>query len=237
MERDFKGVWIPKEIWLDKRLSVLDKIILIEIDSLATDKGCFASNEYLADFCQCSISKIKNAISKLKEYGYLYVISFDGRTRYLGSTMSNNISQPKKEPLADKKNTADSQKVATNNIDNNIESNNISTSKQKIACESPKETKKKRELSALQEFSNQVIAKFESLEEHQKGIWFRRNCRCLSDILKFCGGTKESIPMALECINICCDLMEKKGYNGAGYEAVCRNLPYYYEEAKKKFRR
>ena len=26
MERDFKGVWIPKEVWLDERLGILDKI-------------------------------------------------------------------------------------------------------------------------------------------------------------------------------------------------------------------
>ena len=36
-ERDFKGVWIPKEVWLDERLSMLDKGIFAEIDSL--DKG------------------------------------------------------------------------------------------------------------------------------------------------------------------------------------------------------
>jgi hypothetical protein len=41
MERDFKGVWIPKEIWLDERLNALEKIILTEIDSLdATERGC-----------------------------------------------------------------------------------------------------------------------------------------------------------------------------------------------------
>ena len=40
-ERDFKGIWIDRKIWLDNRLNALDKIILAEIDSLdATDDGC-----------------------------------------------------------------------------------------------------------------------------------------------------------------------------------------------------
>ena len=113
--------------------------------------------------------------------------------------------------------------------DNNINKDILAS--EKIACKT--EEKKPKQLTALQEFSNEVIKRFENLEEHQIPIWFRRNCRCLSDILKFCGGRKEDIPMALECISVCCDIMAKKGFN-AGYEAVCRNLSYYYEEAKKR---
>ena len=33
-KRDFKGVWIPKEIWLSTDLKVMEKLILVEIDSL-----------------------------------------------------------------------------------------------------------------------------------------------------------------------------------------------------------
>ena len=65
-ERDFKGVWIPKEVWLDTRLSALDKIIFVEIDSLdSEEKGCFASNKYIAEFCQCSETKVSKSISLL----------------------------------------------------------------------------------------------------------------------------------------------------------------------------
>lgn len=89
-ERDFKGVWIPKEIWLDTRLNALDKIILTEIDSLdMSDRGCFASNKHIAEFCQCSETKVSTAISKLIDLGYLYVKSFDGRKRELKSRLSN----------------------------------------------------------------------------------------------------------------------------------------------------
>lgn len=82
----------------------------------------------------------------------------------------------------------------------------------------------------LQNFSNAVIAEFEELEtKDQIAVWFKRNARCLSDILRFCGG---DIPTALATIRICVERLEKAGLSG-GYEAVCRNLPEYYHEAKK----
>lgn len=90
IKRDFKGVWIPRTVWLDGRLNMLEKGILTEIDSLdMSESGCFASNQFLADFCQCSETKVSTAISKLIELGYLYVKSFDGRQRILKSRLSN----------------------------------------------------------------------------------------------------------------------------------------------------
>ena len=88
-ERDFKGVWIPKVVWLDSRLSSLDKVILTEIDSLDQgERGCYASNQHIADFCQCSITKVSTSVSKLIELGYLYVQKYDGRQRELKSRLS-----------------------------------------------------------------------------------------------------------------------------------------------------
>lgn len=92
--RDFKGVWIPKEVWLDGRLSMLDKGILTEIDSLDMgESGCFASNEHLAEFCQCSERKVSESISKLIDLGYVTVISFDGRKRFLRSCLAFSAMQ------------------------------------------------------------------------------------------------------------------------------------------------
>lgn len=90
VKRDFKGVWIPREVWLDKRLSALDKVILTEIDSLDQgDNGCYASNQHLAEFCQCSERKVSDAVTKLIKCGYVSVASFDGRKRTLRSNLSN----------------------------------------------------------------------------------------------------------------------------------------------------
>ena len=108
-DRDFKGVWIPKEIWLDTRLTSLDKVILVEIDSLDNgEKGCFASNEHLADFCQCSLTKVSTSISKLIEFGYVGVASFDGRKRFLKSRLSKSERQPFKNCEADFQKVKDS---------------------------------------------------------------------------------------------------------------------------------
>lgn len=136
--RDFKGVWIPKEVWLDTDLNALDKIILVEIDSLDSgERGCFASNKYLAEFCQCSESKVSRSISKLTKLGYVSVKSFNGRCRVLKSllknvqgslgkkarqtckqdSLGNNPRQPRQKA------EADSAKKQAINIDNNIDNN------------------------------------------------------------------------------------------------------------------
>ena len=87
--------------------------------------------------------------------------------------------------------------------------------------------------NSLQEFSNQVIAEFEDLQtDAQKAIWFKRNSRCLSDILNFCG---KDIPLAIETIRICAEKLAKAGYEG-GYEAVCRNLSTYHRVALERLK-
>lgn len=107
-ERDFKGVWISKSVWLDKRLNALEKVILTEVDSLDNERGCWASNKHIADFCQCSETKVSTSISKLIELGYLYVQSFDGRQRVLKSRLSNFERQDLKKCKADSQNVKES---------------------------------------------------------------------------------------------------------------------------------
>ena len=121
MNRDFKGVWIPKEIWLDTRLNALDKVILTEIDSLdQSSDGCWASNQYIAEFCQCSPTKVSTSISKLVKFGYLYVKSFDGRKRNLKSRLSNFERQSVKDSKSD------SQILKESNTKNNTSNKTLS---------------------------------------------------------------------------------------------------------------
>lgn len=88
MNRDFKGVWIPKEVWLDERLTQFQKLLLAEIDSLDNDEGCYASNEYFAKFFDFSERYVIEGIQKLKELKYVYEAKFDGRKRILKSKIS-----------------------------------------------------------------------------------------------------------------------------------------------------
>ena len=114
-ERGFKGIWIPAYVWLDTNLTALDKMILAEVDSLDQgDKGCYASNKHIADFCGCSESKVSKSISTLIDYGLLYVDNFDGRQRVLKSSLVKNARQPSK------KCQAASQKMPERIIDSNI---------------------------------------------------------------------------------------------------------------------
>jgi len=39
-DRDFKGVWIPKDIWLSENLSLMEKVLFVEIHSLDNERGC-----------------------------------------------------------------------------------------------------------------------------------------------------------------------------------------------------
>ena len=70
-ERDFKGVWIPKDIWLSKELTLREKVLLVEIDSLYKNGSCFATNKYFAEFFDISRTRISEVISSLISKGFL----------------------------------------------------------------------------------------------------------------------------------------------------------------------
>lgn len=114
-----------------------------------------------------------------------------------------------------------------NDNDNDINKKQLLTAP-KVAERVPSLPKK---LNDLQKFSNAVIENFETNVQtpEQKRIWFKRNCRCLTDILTFCG---KNIPLALGAIEACVLRLQKANLSG-GYEAVCRNLPEYMAQAQK----
>lgn len=73
MDRAFRGIWIPAEIWLNKDLSTNEKVLLAEIDSLSGEEGCYASNQYFADFFGLSKERARKVIASLKDKGYITV--------------------------------------------------------------------------------------------------------------------------------------------------------------------
>lgn len=79
--REFKGVWIPKEIWLNKELSLVEKALLAEIDSFTGDnKSFYKSNETIQEEYKISRPTISKALKKLEAMGFINVY-FDGRRR------------------------------------------------------------------------------------------------------------------------------------------------------------
>jgi len=73
MNRDFKGIWIPKEIWLTKDLTLMEKLFLIEIDSLDNQQNCFASNAYFAEFFDISKGRCTQIIKSLESKGFIHI--------------------------------------------------------------------------------------------------------------------------------------------------------------------
>lgn len=111
--RKFEGVWIPAHIWESKLVSLIEKIFLVEINSLDNEDGCFAKNKHFAEFTGLSIgrcSQIINGLEKKKLISIDYVYSgkeIKKRTmRILDSPLFNKLKGGVlkiKDPLLDTK--------------------------------------------------------------------------------------------------------------------------------------
>ena len=73
VNRDFKGVWIPKEIWLSKNITMVEKFFLLEIDSLDSKKGCFASNAHFSELFGLSKGRCTQVIKQLESKNYIKI--------------------------------------------------------------------------------------------------------------------------------------------------------------------
>jgi hypothetical protein len=73
LPRDFKGVWIPKDIWLSRQLSLMEKVLFVEIHSLDNEDGCYASNRHFAEFFDVSERQIRTHIGTLKQKDFISV--------------------------------------------------------------------------------------------------------------------------------------------------------------------
>jgi hypothetical protein len=88
-QRLVKGIWIPIEIWEAEDLSWNEKILLMEIDSFTSQgKDCFISDEYISTLIGISERSARTMLSNLINKGYVNRTRFDGRRRYLQSTIS-----------------------------------------------------------------------------------------------------------------------------------------------------
>jgi len=68
MERKFKGIWIPAEIWLSDEINMQQKAMLGEIDSY---KVYFASNAHLAEKMSLSVPRVKALLSDLRSKDWI----------------------------------------------------------------------------------------------------------------------------------------------------------------------
>ena len=106
MERQFKGIFIPQEMWEAPDLSWTEKIVLMEIDSFtAQGKDCFISDDYIGSLVGCSPRTARTIVSKLIRLGYITRTRCDGRKRYLCSAIF--AGQSGKTCRADRQNLPD----------------------------------------------------------------------------------------------------------------------------------
>jgi len=131
--RNFKGIWIPKFIWENKNLTIMEKVFIVEIDSLDNDNGCFASNNYFADFFNCTpqrCSQIINSLVKKKFIQAKYEYNETGKKTNQCTKRVLNILNTYQEKF--KRGIKESLKgyqgnVKDNNTSNNTSINNIYT--------------------------------------------------------------------------------------------------------------
>lgn len=167
------------------------------------------------------------------EQRYQARIEHNRKIAKLGGAPKGN-KNAQKQPNGLKNNPKEITGYKTTLNDNDVDVDNDNDIKKQLLT-APKVAERvqslPKKLNDLQKFSNAVIENFETNVQttEQKRIWFKRNCRCLTDILNFCG---KNIPLALGAIEACVVRLQKANLSG-GYEAVCRNLPEYMAQAQK----
>ncbi len=101
-----------------------EKVLLVEIDSLDnSDRGCFASNEYLAKFVQLSEGRVANIISDLKKRKFIIQVFFDGRNRGLRISKSESSFNENVKADLTKTTKQPTRKREHNNTENNTSNN------------------------------------------------------------------------------------------------------------------
>lgn len=122
MKRDFKGVWIPRDIWLDQNLTWTEKLLLVEIDSLARNGECFASNAYFAEFFSLSKDRISRVVASLRDKGYVSVsMTYKKGTKQVDKRIITPIGYRRehRDPIGENTDTPISENAEDNNTDMN----------------------------------------------------------------------------------------------------------------------
>lgn len=66
-------MFIHETILNDKRLSTTDRFLIALITFRDQERGCFATNQSLAAYLNCSTTTVSRSVLKLAELGYIRV--------------------------------------------------------------------------------------------------------------------------------------------------------------------
>ena len=137
MKRDFKGIWIPKEVWLSKELTLIEKLFFVEINSLDNSEGCFAGNGYFAEFFGLSKTRVSVIIASLKSKGYISstIIYKEGTKQILKRVLKicyiGYITKVKGGYITKVKDPIKEKFIDNNTVNNTIVNNTINKQKAK----------------------------------------------------------------------------------------------------------
>ena len=159
-KRQFTGVWLPRELLLDERLTAVDKILYAEIASFG-EKGCWKRSEELMELCRVKRDAFGASCKRLIKFGYITQSREYGRMRRK-STLG--FSQQSEKPAVEQ-----SEKPAVhidNTIDNTIDNINSEVDKKLLDLLNEKT---KRNFRILPRGYKETLKKF-SLEEIGKAL-------------------------------------------------------------------
>ena len=71
--KEFKGVWIPYEIFINKKVTDKEKTIYSMILTLSKTKECIMSNSYISSMLNISKVRSSRLINSLRDKGYIKV--------------------------------------------------------------------------------------------------------------------------------------------------------------------
>lgn len=84
MEKEFKGLWVSREVLENENLSPFDKLILAEIERISDNNGCVAPNVHFSEIFGMLNSRSSQAIKNLEKKGVIKIEYFtapNGRQR------------------------------------------------------------------------------------------------------------------------------------------------------------
>lgn len=136
-KRDFKWIWIPKEVWLSDELTLQEKVFFVEIDSLDNDEWCYANNDYFSKFFWISKVRVSEVISSLIKKGYIEsnIKAEEGNKRILKTLLKKSLWGSQTKVYEGLKEKFKHNNTINNTINNTDISTNVDISKGLIVHE------------------------------------------------------------------------------------------------------
>ena len=74
MSTESSGFWLPRKLYLIKELTMMEKLLFVEIQSLSMlDKGCVASNKHFATLLDIKREAVSRSLNRLKAKGFISI--------------------------------------------------------------------------------------------------------------------------------------------------------------------